>query len=544
MPDKGARQLHRIELSPDPPLQGPPPGATTRGGAPQAVTGGGLVAIVDPAEGLLGVWEGATRERLALPAILGTAPSRRLLPLSFVTGGGAWERTIEVGEATSVERGCLPDSAPAILVGRWSESDRVASSAVQELFALTLGEVPEARLLPVQARERARAARAPEPPSRLQMGERDVLADLIQTLDDAACGVGDGREPRGPFVLGVSEGEPLWLEGTALAEVALGTLGAGRPELALSLFREAAGDRAVSALALVHLGARLAEWTGEPRLLLPWQSLLGDAAAALLAEVRAPGRNDAGAPAAFPMPQRALEELAAAVEPLGGDWSRELKELARAVGQAELERGTAGSAPGEPGTSGDAGRAGSGSGAGGPRGILLPVIGNPSRVDEVAPPRAPEAQLPPPRSFAPLDSPSIAARRTLHAARALRSWVEGALGVRPDGAWGRLRLAPDLVELVPGGGAFFLKGLRMADASVAVDCRLDGSSCTFRVFQEGGRVPVNVVFEPRLPLAGPLRVTIGGDEAEVRTTAVEGGVRLSCQFPLDPERRIVIEQRS
>jgi hypothetical protein len=461
-----------------------------------------------------------------------------------------------------VERGFLPDSAPGVLI-QWTiegegppvdlRTGPPTDPGSGARFVLAPGEPATIaltgaalrRVTPAAARERARAGRSHLEPLRLtlegtgpgrdgQAGAttgtlreghahaipRDLLTDAVTVLDRAACGVsGDGR-PEGPFLLGVAEGEPRWLSGTELAELGLGALCAGRHELALALYEELAGGDAPSPIALVHLAARLVEWTGEPRHLLGSRDALGRAVEAL----KSGGAGEAdGVPAAFPTAMRGLDELAQAVEPLGGSWRAELLAVRDALVTAGgVHGGSAGGAPGAPRRS-------------------LPVLGGPARPDSPPPPRPAEAQLPPPEAFAPVGAASVTHRRSLHAARFVRSWVEGVLGVRPDGAWGRVTLAPDLRGV---RGRLIARNLRMADALITLDCRAEGSSCTLSLSQTSGRVPVNVVFEPRIGLEAPLSVRIGEEEAEVRITPVYGGARVSCQFPLDPERRIVVEQRT
>ena len=57
---------------------------------------------------------------------------------------------------------------------------------------------------------------------------------------------------------------------------------------------------------------------------------------------------------------------------------------------------------------------------------------------------------------------------------------------------------------------------------------------------------MNVVFEPRLPLAQVRGVELAGDEgpgdpANVDIHELDNGVRLRFQFPLDPARRITVD---
>jgi hypothetical protein len=164
-------------------------------------------------------------------------------------------------------------------------------------------------------------------------------------------------------------------------------------------------------------------------------------------------------------------------------------------------------------------------------------------------PRPAAAQLPPVEAFASPSHPAVANRRTVHAARLVRSAVEDLLGVRPDASYGRVTLAPDLRRMPAdeaGVRHLAARGLRVGDARIDLDCRITGTGGTLRVSQVAGRVPVNVIFEPRLPLAQVRGVELAGDEgpgdpADVDIHELDDGVRLRFQFPLDPARRITVE---
>jgi hypothetical protein len=131
----------------------------------------------------------------------------------------------------------------------------------------------------------------------------------------------------------------------------------------------------------------------------------------------------------------------------------------------------------------------------------------------------------------------------------VRSAVDDLLGVRPDASYGRVTLAPDL-RRIPADDAgvrhLAARGLRIGDARIDLDCRITGTGSTLRVSQVAGRVPVNVIFEPLLPLAQVRGVELAGDEgpgdpADVDIHELDSGVRLRFQFPLDPARRITVE---
>lgn len=119
----------------------------------------------------------------------------------------------------------------------------------------------------------------------------------------------------------------------------------------------------------------------------------------------------------------------------------------------------------------------------------------------------------------------------------LSHWIDDLLGVVPDASVGRLRLAPDLP---PDWHHATVERLRMADARVHLRYRRDGGLRTFTLRQEEGRVPLNVVFEPLLPRR-PGTVRVGGRPADPTLREEAGGVRVSLQFPLDPQREIAFD---
>ncbi len=115
------------------------------------------------------------------------------------------------------------------------------------------------------------------------------------------------------------------------------------------------------------------------------------------------------------------------------------------------------------------------------------------------------------------------------------------LGAEADAHYGRLRLAPDLRSLTSG---FAFRALRVGDALVDLDCRSEGGVHTFTLRQVGGRVPLNLILEPRLPSGPAYNVRISDEEAEVGIIETESETRLRLQFPLDPERSLHIVGRT
>jgi hypothetical protein len=83
-------------------------------------------------------------------------------------------------------------------------------------------------------------------------------------------------------------------------------------------------------------------------------------------------------------------------------------------------------------------------------------------------------------------------------------------------------------------------GMRVGDASVSLDCRREKGACTFVLRQDGGRVPLNLVFRPRVPFRKVDEVLVEGRGADVEIVEEEAGLEVRCQFPLDPERRMTV----
>jgi hypothetical protein len=145
----------------------------------------------------------------------------------------------------------------------------------------------------------------------------------------------------------------------------------------------------------------------------------------------------------------------------------------------------------------------------------------------------------------------------LQSARIVRHWVDETLGARPDAKVGRLRLSPIVdaaprVDPPPQSGtdpewrSLEVEGVRMGDAAIRLLVRRGEGSIDFHLRQEAGRVPVNLVFEPRIRGCVVGEVRIGEAPAKVGRhsgTDPEGRdeTLLRCQFPLDPERRLSIQ---
>lgn len=523
------------------------------------VTGRRLVAAVTGAGGLRDLRLGAEPVGGPLRLRVEGRPAAGAGRASVASG--RWERVVVLpGGGRLIERGLLLDELPAALL-QWmptadgesgptvaldatletapdGETIRLEPTAagLQSVLVVPPGTDPE-RALALVRHPRARAfarARRGTPHSdvsfQVSTAEEDGtpearVAGALRVLDDAFPGPPEEIAPGEPMLLGWSGEAPRFLDPTGAAEVGLALLAAGRHEMAWSALRAVALAEPTPPGPLLLLAAQWAHWTGDAARLTAVDEALEAAVSAIADASRTP--PDPGA--AFPSPARTLEFLADALEPRG--------EGARVAG---LRTGAA--------------RLRRPPGGGGRR---LPVLGQTLSPEQL--PRPEGARLPPPQAFAPVDHPAALSRRTLHAARLVRSWIEGVLGAEPDAAYGRVVLRPDVDGAVstlhagpappgpgperahPGTFRLDVAHLVIGDALVSLACRVEGTRHTFRLFQEAGRVPLNVVFEPRLGLSRVDRVRMGDEDADVEIVSEDGGVRLRCQFPLDPERRVTID---
>jgi hypothetical protein len=571
--------LHLVPVDAAAPLPLPPHEARRPWTGTGSATGGGLAVGISLDSGLREVLRGTTQ--LALPDDFAGAPGLPEgagVPPSSIPflGPGGWCRPLAGG---GQERGALLEPFAVVAVQRLGP-EGAPDGAPDDAPEAPRPVLSTHLLVPddVAADTRRRLARSLSAwvLRRQGRGSDDAglamegapalvhLAPALVTLEDAPLrdpvdeepedrpGYRPGGPGRGPVVLsGTSDDGLLLLSSPQRLDVALGALAGGRWTLArrileamlhegADLREEAQGSPA----ARLFLATRWALWTGEVERLRRFGKGLDRDARALAAFPAAHrGRGttvDRGAdlPAAFPSSGALLGGLADAVEPLGDrDWVRALREMAQ-----ELAAG-AEAPPPTPDGEADPPRPS--------RGLPLPVIGAspPPPASTLPGPRPEAAQLPPVEVFASPFHPAVAARRTVHAARLVRSAVEDLLGVRPDASYGRVTLAPDL-RRIPAGetGVRHLtaRGLRVGDVRIDLDCRITGTGGTLRVSQVAGRVPVNVIFEPRLPLSQVRGVEFAGNEGagepvNVDIHELDEGVRLRFQFPLDPERRVTVD---
>jgi hypothetical protein len=396
---------------------------------PALLTGGGLGALVAPDRGLVTIVDGEG----GVHPVPGDSDARGSdSETALYTGPGSWWRSLPDG---TEERGLLVDAFPILVVQRLGpDGSNTRLLAPPHVSAETCNRAV-ASLVAHALRRRGRgeldggfgvaAGAGPLP---------DRVSEALRVLDDAPLhDPTDPATPKGlPLVAGVAQGTPLLLEGAPLVEVALGALAGGRRHLAFHLLARTLADPEIPPAARLLLATRWALWTGEPTRLRPFLGALDAAARAVAGSLDPDGVGVGSPPAAFPSLPALLEGFADAVEPLGNrGWTGELRGMARAAEERSQAPGGDGDPPG--------------------RRVRLPVLGQASAAPEApAGPRPRDPALPPAHAFASPFHPSVTPRRTLHAARLLRSAVEGLLGVRPDASYGRVVLAPDLTRVAPG----------------------------------------------------------------------------------------------
>jgi hypothetical protein len=523
-----------------------PPGA-----GPVPVTGGGMIGMLDARSGLRGLWRdgGRVAQRLTLE-VEGREPGLvdELRADELRVGPGSWGRDLPLGDGSVLEeRGLLPDVAPCPVIqwtlrpalpgaeshsgspGPLSLRIRLHRSASQGVTERVLSLPPEgAAVLAIvppgaspdrtirlvralRARELQRAGRRSDPGEdpfgvRLDGLPLPSVDAALRLLDEAPSGVDPTGRTRGPYLAGADGAEPLFLGGSALAELGIAALACGWRPLARSILESLSEEANPPAVPLLQLAGDWVAWTGESRSILEFRTVLDRAVERL---------GDSMPPAAFHSDFGVLTRLLEGVERSGeADWAEALEQRL-----LELQA---------PRTAGAR---------------RLPVIGSREPTEGEPPPlgvsASPETppRLPPPESFAEPGLPGTTARQTLQAARLLRSWVEGRLGARPEAAFGRFRLAP---QIVGDWSGLEVRGLRVGDARVSLACRRIHGTLTFSVHQEAGRVPLQLVFEPFLASGGVREVRIGTEPADVEIAPEAGGVRLRCQFPLDSTRSLTI----
>jgi hypothetical protein len=80
----------------------------------------------------------------------------------------------------------------------------------------------------------------------------------------------------------------------------------------------------------------------------------------------------------------------------------------------------------------------------------------------------------------------------------------------------------------------------MGDAQIALVYQRSGSEHRFRIRQDGGRVPVMLVFEPEVPEREVEKSLVDGGEAGLSHRSARGRSSVRVQLPLDREREIKV----
>lgn len=117
--------------------------------------------------------------------------------------------------------------------------------------------------------------------------------------------------------------------------------------------------------------------------------------------------------------------------------------------------------------------------------------------------------------------------------------LEGLLGARADAHYGRLRLAPRFPE---HWLRFTVRGIQIADATVAMTYERAGKDRRFRFDQSSGSIPVTLVFEPLLPVQSDARAYVDGQPAQLDLGRPGNSERaqLRVQLPLDGQREVSV----
>ena len=500
-------------------LVGPAPlPAGRRRGGPGLVTGGGLVAALDPLKGLVGLWQGRDLLLAGVEPMMG--PSRAHRVRGFRWRGGAWTGEYDLGGGIYVtERGILPDSTAAA-VFEWTVAAPadararvpappgeapagrvtlalVASSAgtlyevalpIRHGASATVAVIPSGRgpeaterlLTPIRVRERQRAERSGSSTGEAFTVSRNgwplhSVVEALQRMDDAPV-AGPTSGAASEILEGFVEGAPAYLEGEGLEAFGTAALYAGRSWLAARVLHSLGAAAQTNPAEYLRFSATYAFWTADLGPIAKMTTTLSGAVDALLEPEHAGVRDSLPAVA---------ERLAAAIEPLG---DKALTDRLRSLARTPAEGGT-----NEPSA----------------------LVGGRNR----------------------------ASRRGglagLAAVRLLRRLVERDLGLEADASYGRLRFAP---RLTPSCAPLDVAGVRVGDALVRMGIAPSAAGYELRILQEGGRVPLNLVFAPLLagPLSGPPTVLLDGSRVQPDVRTVAEGTRVQMQFPLDRPREVEI----
>ncbi|HSH44378.1 MAG TPA: hypothetical protein VK966_00845 [Longimicrobiales bacterium] len=114
--------------------------------------------------------------------------------------------------------------------------------------------------------------------------------------------------------------------------------------------------------------------------------------------------------------------------------------------------------------------------------------------------------------------------------------VRGLLGAEPDATRGRLVLRPR-----PEEHGFSAGGIMVGKAVVTLHYSRAGSRHTFRLTQERGGAPVNVVLEPALPGERLVSAMVDGQPAELDPRREGDRVVVPVQLVVDHPREVALE---
>jgi hypothetical protein len=117
--------------------------------------------------------------------------------------------------------------------------------------------------------------------------------------------------------------------------------------------------------------------------------------------------------------------------------------------------------------------------------------------------------------------------------------VHGVLGLEPDAARHRIRIAPRLSPL----GEFAAVGIPCGDTQLSVRVRHEERGFTIGIAQESGAIPLTAVLEPWL--VGRLANTwVDGRRADLDARPHGDGMLVGVQLVLDEERTLTLEREA
>lgn len=123
------------------------------------------------------------------------------------------------------------------------------------------------------------------------------------------------------------------------------------------------------------------------------------------------------------------------------------------------------------------------------------------------------------------------------AAMVVAPLVYGLLGAMADAPVHRLRLRPQLPER---WDRLDVRRLRVGDADISLRYRRNGDRHTYRLSQDRGGTPLNLVLEP-VVRAQTVRVEIDGRRAQLDVRPFGRGLLVPVQLTLDADRAVALE---